>query len=98
MKRAFGPWLRPVLGALSKAKSLRGTALNPFGFHSEARMHRDTLRWYEDLLDQASIGYSAITDAKWVAALTVANDIRGYGPVREAAIKTARDAARVALA
>ncbi len=98
MKRAFGPWLRPVLGALSKGKSLRGTALNPFGFHSEARMHRDTLRWYEELLDQASTGYSVSTDAKWAAALTVANDIRGYGPVREAAIKTARDAAQAALA
>lgn len=97
MKRAFGTWLRPVLGALSKAKSLRGTALNPFGFHSEARMHRDTLRWYEDLLDQAGKDYDTKTNAKWTTALSVADDIRGYGPVRETAIKAARDTARATL-
>ncbi len=83
-KRAFGPWMQSVLGLLAKGKTLRNSPLNPFGYHSEARMHRETLSWYEDLLDKA-------TDAEsWQRILSVADDIRGYGPVREKAVKEAK--------
>ncbi|WP_291738083.1 DUF6537 domain-containing protein, partial [Leisingera sp. F5] len=36
-KRAFGPWLRPAMHLLAKAKTLRGSAFNIFGYHEEAR-------------------------------------------------------------
>ncbi|WP_164661868.1 indolepyruvate ferredoxin oxidoreductase family protein [Tropicibacter sp. Alg240-R139] len=83
-KRTFGPWMRTVLGLLAKGKSFRGSALNPFGFHSEAKMHRETLVWYEGLLDQAQ------DSETWQAILSAADDIRGYGTVREQAVKQAR--------
>ncbi|SLN23956.1 2-oxoacid ferredoxin oxidoreductase [Falsiruegeria litorea R37] len=83
-KRAFGPWMQSVLGLLAKGKGIRNSPLNPFGYHSEAKMHRETLAWYEGLLDQA-------TDTEaWQAILSVADDIRGYGPVREQAVKDAK--------
>ena len=89
-KRAFGPWLRPVLGHLVRFKSLRGSALNPFGHHGEARMHRDTLAWYEALLDRAQRDFTADNQEAWQEALSAADEIRGYGPVREEAVKRAR--------
>ncbi|WP_108788226.1 indolepyruvate ferredoxin oxidoreductase family protein [Falsiruegeria mediterranea] len=83
-KRPFGPWMQSVLGLLAKGKGMRNSPLNPFGYHSEAKMHRDTLAWYEGLLDQAKD-----TEA-WQAILSVADEIRGYGPVREQAVKEAK--------
>ena len=50
LKRAFGPWLRPAMTLLTKGKRLRGSWFNPFGYHAEARLHRDLLAWYETAL------------------------------------------------
>ncbi|MEX0368578.1 MAG: indolepyruvate ferredoxin oxidoreductase family protein [Ruegeria sp.] len=84
-KRAFGSWLRPVLRGLARLKGLRGTPLNPFRYHSEARLHRETLNWYEALLNKAQRTYSPDSHEEWQTALASADDIRGYGPVREEA-------------
>ncbi|WP_424832751.1 indolepyruvate ferredoxin oxidoreductase family protein [Ruegeria sp.] len=89
-KRQFGPWVRPVLTALAQAKSLRGKAWNPFGYHSEARLHRSILAWYQGLLNQLEADIAP--DADWHQILSAADQIRGYGPVREAGFKTARTA------
>ncbi|TMV07603.1 indolepyruvate ferredoxin oxidoreductase family protein [Ruegeria sediminis] len=96
-KRAFGAWLRPVLGNLARFRSMRGSALNPFGYHGEARMHRQTLAWYEALLDRAQQEFTADSQEKWLAALAAANEIRGYGPVREEAVKKTRASVEKAL-
>ncbi|MEM7091078.1 MAG: indolepyruvate ferredoxin oxidoreductase family protein, partial [Pseudomonadota bacterium] len=89
-KRAFGPWLRPVLVALARARSLRTSVCNPFGYHTEARMHRDLLRWYEDLLDRIEEIHSAATADTCMRAVSAADEIRGFGPVRADAAKTTR--------
>ncbi|MGI9369668.1 MAG: indolepyruvate ferredoxin oxidoreductase family protein [Ruegeria sp.] len=91
-KRAFGPWLRPVLGAMSRAKRLRHTPFNPFGYHAEARLHRDILTWYETLLDQMQINFASRTEAEWLETLSFADEVRGYGPVREDSFDKAREA------
>ncbi|MCE8524916.1 indolepyruvate ferredoxin oxidoreductase family protein [Ruegeria pomeroyi] len=87
LKRGFGPWLRPVLSLLARAKPLRGTALNPFGYHFEARLHRETLAWYLALLDRMQQDCTATNEADWQSVLTLAGEIRGYGPVRVEAVK-----------
>ncbi|GGH23649.1 indolepyruvate ferredoxin oxidoreductase [Cribrihabitans marinus] len=89
-KRQFGPWLRPVLGGLSRLKGLRGSALNPFGYHEEARMHRDLLSWYEGLLDRAQADWTPAQDDRWTEILAAADEIRGYGPVRSQAAQKVR--------
>ncbi|MDE4133095.1 indolepyruvate ferredoxin oxidoreductase family protein [Phaeobacter sp. QD34_3] len=81
-KRAFGPWLRPALSVLARAKGLRGTAFNPFGYHEEARLHRDLLAWYEAALDKVADGYSPATHEVCAEILSAPQEIRGYGPVR----------------
>jgi indolepyruvate ferredoxin oxidoreductase len=94
LKRAFGDWMTPVMSLLTRGKSLRHSVLNPFGYHSEARMHRDTLAWYEDLLTRAT---NADATEVWQEILALPMEIRGYGPVREDAIEKARRAAEALL-
>ncbi|WP_170440494.1 indolepyruvate ferredoxin oxidoreductase family protein [Ruegeria arenilitoris] len=90
LKKAFGPWMQPVLRGLSKMRALRGTALNPFGYHAEARLHRDLLNWYQGLLDRLVAEYGDRDTETWQSILSCADEIRGYGPVRIQAAETAR--------
>ncbi len=97
LKREYGPWLTPVLRILARMKGLRGTRFNPFGYHGEARMHRDLLAWYETELPRVAAAYSDKTHDACMAILTAPDAIRGYGPVREKAAQEARRVAETAL-
>jgi indolepyruvate ferredoxin oxidoreductase len=94
LKFALGPWMRPVLRGLSRLRGLRGSVLNPFGYHSEARLHRDILNWYQSLLGMYLTNPSAHSEAEWLDVLSAADQIRGFGPVREESYKKARAMAR----
>lgn len=88
-KMQFGQWLRPALKVLSKGRRLRNSRFNPFAYHEEARLHRDLLQWYREVLNAAAKRYDADKHESWLAVLSAPMDIRGYGPVRmEAAEKT----------
>ncbi|WIY26163.1 indolepyruvate ferredoxin oxidoreductase family protein [Parasedimentitalea psychrophila] len=85
VKRAFGSRLRPLLDLLAKGKFLRGSRFNIFGYHAEARLHRDLLAWYEGALKQVEQRYCVDHHDRWLAILTAPMEIRGYGPVRQQA-------------
>ncbi|MEP3331750.1 indolepyruvate ferredoxin oxidoreductase family protein [Sedimentitalea sp.] len=90
-KHAFGAWMTPVLKMLTRMKGLRGTPLNPFGYHEEARMHRDLLAWYEGLLPRIAGAWSAETQDACMRVLSAPDEIRGYGPVRQKAAADAKN-------
>ncbi|WP_299943444.1 indolepyruvate ferredoxin oxidoreductase family protein [uncultured Ruegeria sp.] len=90
VKFGLGSWMRPVLLGLSRLRGLRGSALNPFGYHAEARLHRDILRWFETLLDTYLTNPANRSEAEWLEALSTADQIRGYGPVRAESFQKAR--------
>ncbi|MGR3760342.1 indolepyruvate ferredoxin oxidoreductase family protein [Roseobacteraceae bacterium NS-SX3] len=90
VKRAFGPWLRSAMTVLAKCKHLRGRALNPFGYHEEARLHRGLLAWYEGILAKAAAGYDPQHHDRWLQVLKAPMEIRGYGPVRQGAARKVR--------
>jgi len=98
LKRAFGPWLRPLMVLLVKGKSLRGKWFNIFGYHAEARLHRDVLNWYEKTLEQIAQHYSATHHTRCLTILTAPMEIRGYGPVRQQAAKTVQTTTNQQLA
>jgi len=98
LKRAFGPWLRPLMVLLVKGKSLRGKWFNIFGYHAEARLHLDVLNWYEKCLEQIAQHYSAENHARCLTILTAPMEIRGYGPVRQQAAKTVQTTTNQQLA
>jgi indolepyruvate ferredoxin oxidoreductase len=96
-KRQFPAWaMRPILQLLAKAKFLRGTVMDPFGYSTERRAERRLIDEYEALVEDIlrSLTPAALTDAVRLAGL--ASMIRGYGPVKEAAIIAYRTALREA--
>ena len=85
-KREFGAWILPVFRLLARLKPLRGTAFDPFGRSKERRAERALITEYE--ADMAEI-LPHLTPATFAAAKALASlpqDIRGFGPVKEAAM------------
>ncbi|OIQ45875.1 MAG: pyruvate ferredoxin oxidoreductase [Roseobacter sp. MedPE-SW] len=82
LKRRFGPWLRPALSVLTRAKFLRASRFNPFGYHEEARLHRSLLAWYQAALRTVATSYNSEKHRDCLQVLKAPMEIRGYGPVR----------------
>jgi indolepyruvate ferredoxin oxidoreductase len=89
-KRAFGSWMMSVFRVLAKYRFLRGTALDVFGYSADRKLERQLITDYEkdvakvlDLLSQA-------THDTAVELLSLPDRIRGYGPVKDKAVKDAK--------
>src|SRR5690606_38978504 len=82
-KIKFGPWMETVFALLAKARGLRGTPLDPFGYTADRRLERKIIREYEAdvlfLLKHVNQDHSDA--ARNLASLPA--KIRGYGPVKE---------------
>lgn len=98
VKRAFGAWLRPAMNLLARGKRLRGSAFNVFGYHEEARLHRDLLAWYEQALERVAGSYGSHNHDACLQLLKAPMEIRGYGPVRLDAARKVRAEADQVLA
>ncbi|MBO6850988.1 MAG: 2-oxoacid:acceptor oxidoreductase family protein, partial [Marinobacter sp.] len=89
-KIKFGPWMETVFALLAKARGLRGTPLDPFGYTADRRLERRIIREYEAdvafLLRHLSADHAVA--ARNLASLPA--KIRGYGPVKEHAYQAAR--------
>ena len=89
-KRAFGPWIRPAFRLLARMKGLRGTPLDLFGYMAERREERELLTWFEGVVDGMAgrIGNVSADDLLWIARAPM--EIRGYGPVKDEAMRRVR--------
>lgn len=85
-KRAFGQWMLPAFRQLAKLKGLRGTALDVFGYGKDRKLERKLIEDYKKevlgLLD--NLREDNLHFATAIARLP--QDIRGFGPVKEASI------------
>ncbi|MEM9319543.1 MAG: indolepyruvate ferredoxin oxidoreductase family protein [Pseudomonadota bacterium] len=88
-KRKFGPWIARAWGPLARLKILRGTPLDPFGYSHERRAERALIRQYEADLDEILEKLTARTRDASVALARLPQEIRGFGPVKEAAMEKA---------
>ncbi|WP_412174929.1 indolepyruvate ferredoxin oxidoreductase family protein [Albidovulum sediminicola] len=86
-KRAFGPWVLTVFRVLAAMKGLRGRAIDPFGWLPERRTERALIAQYErDMAEVLPLVTAATEDAvRALAELPL--EIRGFGPVKQAAIE-----------
>ena len=85
-KLKFGPWMFRAMALLAKAKRLRGTCLDPFG-HTDERKAERALR--DAYLADVTLGLSLLSPANLDDMLALARlpqDVRGFGPVKEAAM------------
>jgi len=90
LKKQFGAWMLPVFRALAGMRGLRGTAFDVFGYMAERRMERELIRDFEAVLELAlpSIAADNLDDLSDRVARFL--DLRGYGPVKEAAVENMR--------
>jgi indolepyruvate ferredoxin oxidoreductase len=89
-KMAFGGWmLRWGFPALARLKGLRGTPFDVFGHSAERRAERALIAEYEAdvarLLEDLTSGRLALA----VQIASIPDQIRGFGHVKAASIKTA---------
>ena len=89
-KYAFGGWVLPLFGLLARLKRLRGTPLDVFGFSAERRAERRLIDEYEALLERV---VTELDEPRLDLAVNLAElpaSVRGYGPVKAAAIEKAK--------
>jgi indolepyruvate ferredoxin oxidoreductase len=91
-KRQFGPWVGQMFPLLARAKFLRGTALDLFGYTEERRMERALIDDYEARMRQLATRLTASNMDAAVALAATVQAIRGYGHVKHANVETAKKA------
>jgi indolepyruvate ferredoxin oxidoreductase len=85
-KRAMGPVWQGLIARLPAWRRWRGTVLDPFAFSRERRLDREVLRRFEQVLDMAAAQWSQLDDAgrqELLRLVGLADQVRGFGPVRE---------------
>lgn len=97
-KRAFGPWLSPVLSGLARLRFLRGSKLDVFAYTQESREERALIGWYENLLDHVGPRITLANEDVVRALVALPMEIRGFGPVKQAAAEKAMAEAEGLLA
>ncbi|WP_298852166.1 indolepyruvate ferredoxin oxidoreductase family protein [uncultured Ruegeria sp.] len=89
-KRSYGEWMTPVLRTLSRLRRFRGGWLDPFRFSKDRKLENETLAWFHNILDHLEVAAPTIKADTCLKILSAPLEIRGFGPVREAAIETVR--------
>jgi indolepyruvate ferredoxin oxidoreductase len=81
-KRAYGPWIQPVLALLARLKGLRGTPLDVFGHTAERRMERALARDYEATVETLLAGLGAGNRLLAARIAALPEEIRGFGAIK----------------
>jgi indolepyruvate ferredoxin oxidoreductase len=87
-KYAMPGWLvEPLFRILASAKGLRGTALDPFGRNAERVAEREAIPAYAAEVEKLLTGLTGDNLALAAEIARLPLDVRGFGPVKEAAAK-----------
>ena len=90
-KMEFGGWmLTSGFPLIARLKGLRGSAWDPFGASVERRMERALIGQYEADLDRIVAALTAERLPLAVKIAAIPDQIRGYGPVKEASVRQAK--------
>ena len=83
IKREFGPWVQTAFSWLARARFLRGTVLDIFGYTDERKQERQDIADYRELLSEI---VSRLNDDNYATAAELAGawyKLRGYGHVKD---------------
>lgn len=97
-KRKFGPWMLRAMAVLAKGKRLRGTWLDPFGHTAERKAERALRDEYLSDMASGLAGLSHETIDAMIALARLPREVRGFGPVKEAAMHRYRQERAALLA
>jgi len=90
VKTTFGPWLMRALSVLAKLKGLRGSPFDIFGYTAERRHERELILAYRMTVEELIATLTPANHALAIAIASIPEKIRGYGPVKETFIKSAK--------
>ncbi len=90
-KMRFGAWMLPLFKVLARGKFLRGTSLDPFGWLTERREERAVLEEYQALLQEILSNLRPENLDAAIRCASLPDQIRGYGPIKSAAIADFRE-------
>ena len=99
-KRSYGPWMLTCLRWLSRLKTLRGRALDPFSRSEERRIERQLLVDYEADVELVLAQLAPATLATAIELAGLPEQIRGFGQVKIDSVllaRSRRDALRAEL-
>lgn len=86
-----GAIVLPALKVLRRLRPLRGTPLNIFGWSKERRTEVALISEYKTLITDLLRTLSAETLGNAIETAGLIDNVRGYGPVKDAALKAYRD-------
>jgi indolepyruvate ferredoxin oxidoreductase len=86
-KRRFGAGLRVPLRVMARLKGLRGTAFDIFGRTEERRRERALIVTYEAMLKEILASLTAESRFAAIALAAAPDAVRGFGPVKLAALE-----------
>jgi indolepyruvate ferredoxin oxidoreductase len=90
-KMAFGGWILDWgFPTLARLKGLRGTPLDVFGYTEERRMERQLIRDFEAGVETLLSGLSRERLPLAVKIASVAQQIRGFGHIKDASVGPAK--------
>tara|TARA_B100001939_G_scaffold348109_1_gene372734 strand:- start:3689 stop:7168 length:3480 start_codon:yes stop_codon:yes gene_type:complete len=96
-KMEIGGWMFPLLKLVAKLRVLRGTPLDIFGMTAERKMERRLIRDYENRMTEILKKLTAENYDLAVKLAAYPADIRGFGHVKEQAIRDVEDNIRPLL-
>jgi indolepyruvate ferredoxin oxidoreductase len=95
-KSDYGPWVLSVFKILARLKTLRGTALDVFGYTAERRMERRLIDDYEATVNELLQRLDAQRLPLAVQIAEQAQRMRGFGHVKERNVESVlRDQAQL---
>jgi indolepyruvate ferredoxin oxidoreductase len=89
-KRAFGSWMMSAFKVMARFRFLRGTPLDIFGYSADRKLERDLIGGYEKDVATVLNLLSPLNHDIAVELLSLPERIRGYGPVKDKAVKEAK--------
>ncbi|WP_334127749.1 indolepyruvate ferredoxin oxidoreductase family protein [Sneathiella sp.] len=89
-KKEYGPHMLTAFRLLAKFKSLRGTPFDIFGYQAERKTERALISEYEEIVETLLGGLSRDNHAAAVAVAELPLAIRGYGHIKDRAIRVYR--------
>jgi indolepyruvate ferredoxin oxidoreductase len=96
-KIAFGSWMVSVMKILARLKFLRGSRLDPFAYGKERRAERQLIQDYEATLDAIIRRTNSANQTLAIELASWPDEVRGFGPVKAAAIVKAANHREVLL-
>ena len=85
-KRDFGGWMLTAMRTLAKLRSVRGTALDIFGYTAERRAERALVRTYQVCIEGLLENLTADNLSLAVEIASMPEQVSGYGHIKEKAL------------